>query len=143
MNGKQSNTSKRPSPTGREIKASQRSATFDYIVCGAGTSGPVVAARFAANTAVNVLLLEAGGSDDSDFIQNPENWFKTLGTEFDWGFKAKANSKLNGRAIPYSMGKVLRGGRLKMCLLSHADIKLTGTFLLPNPEKIRESISLS
>ena len=33
--------------------------TFDYIVCGAGTSGCVVAMRLAANLKTQVLLLEA------------------------------------------------------------------------------------
>ena len=34
----------------------------------------------------------------------------TLGSELDWGFKAQPNPDLNGRAIGYSMGKVLEGG---------------------------------
>src|SRR5215475_6232682 len=34
----------------------------------------------------------------------------TLGSDFDWGFVAEPNPNLNGRAIPYSMGKVLGGG---------------------------------
>jgi choline dehydrogenase-like flavoprotein len=34
----------------------------------------------------------------------------TLGSELDWGFVAEPNPHLNGRAIPYSMGKVLGGG---------------------------------
>ena len=83
---------------------------FDYIVCGAGTSGSVVAARLAANPNVRVLLLEAGGSDEVDVIADPNRWPMTLGSELDWGFVAEPNPHLNGRAIPYSMGKVLGGG---------------------------------
>ena len=83
---------------------------FDYIVCGAGTSGSVVAARLAANPNVCVLLLEAGGSDEADVIADPNRWPMTLGSELDWGFVAEPNPHLNGRAIPYSMGKVLGGG---------------------------------
>jgi choline dehydrogenase len=84
--------------------------TFDYIVCGAGTSGCVVAARLAADLNTNVLLLEAGGSDDSELVTNPNLWPITLGSDLDWGFVAEPNPKLNGRAIRYSMGKVLGGG---------------------------------
>ena len=83
---------------------------FDFIVCGAGTSGSVIAGRLAANPDVNVLLLEAGGSDELDLVMDPNNWVRAIGSELDWGFVAAPNSQLNGRAIPYSMGKGLGGG---------------------------------
>ena len=98
------------------VRANQRRLTseigtkFDYIICGAGTSGSVVAARLAANPNVKVLLLEAGGSDEADVIADPNRWPMTLGSELDWGFVAEPNPRLNGRAISYSMGKVLGGG---------------------------------
>ena len=90
--------------------ASQIRTRFDYIVCGAGTSGSVVAGRLAANPAVKVLLLEAGGTDELELVMNPNHWVRTLGSEVDWGFVAEPNPHLNERAIPYSMGKVLGGG---------------------------------
>jgi choline dehydrogenase len=83
---------------------------FDIIVCGAGTSGSVIAGRLAADPDLKVLLLEAGGSDELDLVMDPSLWLRTLGSELDWGFVAAPNSQLNGRAIPYSMGKVLGGG---------------------------------
>jgi choline dehydrogenase len=83
---------------------------FDYIVCGAGTAGCVVAARLAADPQTRVLVLEAGGSDETDLVTNPNNWPKAFGTSLHWNFVAEANPYLNGRAIPYSMGKVLGGG---------------------------------
>jgi choline dehydrogenase len=90
--------------------ASDIARKFDYIVCGAGTSGSVVAARLAIDPDVSILVLEAGGSDETDAVMNPNRWPTTLGTELDWGFVAEPNPRLNGRAIPYAMGRVLGGG---------------------------------
>ncbi|KFI06391.1 GMC family oxidoreductase [Massilia sp. BSC265] len=83
---------------------------YDFIVCGAGSSGSVVAARLAENPGVHVLLLEAGGSDQVASVIEPGQWPLNLGTERDWGFRAEPNAHLNGRAIPMNMGKVLGGG---------------------------------
>ena len=89
---------------------SQLKPHYDFIVCGSGSSGSVVAGRLAENPDVEVLLLEAGGSDATDLVTNPNRWPMTFGSELDWGFVAEPNPHLNGRAIPYSMGKVLGGG---------------------------------
>jgi choline dehydrogenase-like flavoprotein len=70
----------------------------------------VVARRLAENPDVSVLLLEAGGDDDVPEVMRAEQWPLNLGSERDWNFAAEPNPHLNGRAIPYSMGKVLGGG---------------------------------
>jgi choline dehydrogenase len=85
-------------------------ATYDFIVCGAGSSGAVVARRLAENPDVSVLLLEAGGSDSVPEVEMPAAWPLNLGSARDWAFTALPNPHLNGRAIPMSMGKVLGGG---------------------------------
>lgn len=90
--------------------ASSLKAEYDVIICGAGTSGSVIARRSAENPNVNVLLLEAGGRDDVAAITDPALWPTNLGTERDWGFTAQPNPLLNGRAMSAAMGKVLGGG---------------------------------
>lgn len=84
--------------------------TYDVIVCGAGSSGSVVARRLADNPAVSVLLVEAGGTDQVPSVTAAGQWPSNLGSERDWGFTATPSAHVNGRAVPLSMGRVLGGG---------------------------------
>ena len=93
----------------RKLRSSLKSQ-YDFIVCGSGSSGSVVARRLAENPDVSVLLLEAGGSDDMPSVTESIRWFENLGTERDWNFVAQPNPHLKGRSIPLNMGKVLGGG---------------------------------
>lgn len=83
---------------------------FDFIVCGAGSSGSVVAARLAECGGARVLLLEAGESDDADSVREPAQWPLNLGSSRDWGFVGQPAAHLEGRQLPLSMGKGLGGG---------------------------------
>ena len=84
--------------------------SYDFIVCGSGSSGSVVARRLAENPDVTVLLLEAGVSDEVPAVMDPAQWPLNLDSERAWQFTAVPNPHLNRRAIPYAMGKVLGGG---------------------------------
>ncbi len=89
---------------------SELKSQYDFIVCGSGSSGSVIARRIAENPDVSVLLLEAGGSDDLPAVTEANQWPFNIGSERDWSFHSQPNPRVNGRSIPFSMGKVLGGG---------------------------------
>ena len=90
--------------------ASALKPQYDFVVGGSGSSGSVVARRLAENPDVSVLLLEAGGDDDIPSVMQAIQWPANIGSETDWGFQGQPNPRVNGRSIPFSMGKVLGGG---------------------------------
>jgi len=90
--------------------SSEMKSQYDFIICGSGSSGSVMARRLAENPQLSVLLIEAGGEDNVPSVNHPGQWFLNLGSERDWNFRAEPSSHLNGRAIPMNMGKVLGGG---------------------------------
>ena len=90
--------------------ASELKPSYDFIVCGSGSSGSVVSRRLAENPDLSVLLLEAGGHDDLPSISDGRQWASNIKTERDWNFQTRPNPNLNGRTDSLAAGKVLGGG---------------------------------
>ena len=88
----------------------KKDQTFDYILVGAGASGCVLANRLSANSQLNVLLLEAGASDDDERIHSMNGFVQLWGSEFDWALMTEPQTALSGRQIVINQGKALGGG---------------------------------
>lgn len=83
--------------------------TYDYIVVGAGSAGCVLASRLSEDPTIQVLLLEAGGSDSDLRITTPGLMGTLWRTEFDWAYKTAPQSALDGREMYWPRGRVLGG----------------------------------
>jgi choline dehydrogenase-like flavoprotein len=85
-------------------------ADYDYIVIGAGSAGCVLANRLTASGTERLLLLEAGGSDGSPWIQVPIGYGRTFNDpRFNWMYQAEPDPTLDNRSQFWPRGKVLGG----------------------------------
>jgi choline dehydrogenase len=85
--------------------------TFDYIIVGAGSAGCVLANRLSADPKARVLLLEAGGKDNSVLIRMPAGVGALISqrTKFNWYFETEGQTNLMNRKLYWPRGKVLGG----------------------------------
>ena len=83
---------------------------YDYIIVGAGTAGCVLANRLTECGKYTVLLLEAGGSDRSIWIQMPIGYGRTFfDKRINWMYDTEPVEALGGRRSYWPRGKVIGG----------------------------------
>ena len=81
---------------------------WDYIVVGGGSAGCIVAARLAEMTEANILLLEAGRSDEADPLALQMSRLDDQDSSYDWGYVAAPVQGKAGR-IKYARAIMLGG----------------------------------
>jgi choline dehydrogenase len=81
---------------------------FDFIVVGAGSAGCVLASRLTEDPGCRVLLLEAGGADDSSSIRIPAFYGRLQDSPFDWADRTVPQAHLNGRRVFVPQGGARR-----------------------------------
>ncbi|WP_176590552.1 GMC family oxidoreductase [Sphingobium sp. EM0848] len=82
----------------------------DYIIVGSGSAGAVVAARLAENPAINVLLIEAGGSNRRMLVDMPAGTLKLMANATsDWMYHVEADTTRGDIEQVWSGGKMLGG----------------------------------
>lgn len=83
---------------------------YDFIIVGAGSAGSIVANRLSESGKFKVLLLEAGGRDDSFWFRIPVGYVKSYyNPKRNWMYYTEAEKNLDGRKIYAPRGKVLGG----------------------------------
>ncbi|KAH7406111.1 hypothetical protein DE146DRAFT_434153 [Phaeosphaeria sp. MPI-PUGE-AT-0046c] len=87
------------------------SKKYDYIICGGGTAGLVIAARLTEDPNVTVGVLEAGGNGLDDLLIDGPNLFLQLFNkpQYDWMYKTVPQEGTLGRTHGWARGKVLGG----------------------------------
>src|SRR6185312_13598686 len=108
----------RPPGTGRRrarardgpgARAAPLTDEYDVVVVGAGSAGSALAGRLSEDPSLNVLLLEAGGSDDVLEVQIPAALYKLWRTRRDWNYTTEPQPGLGGRELFWPRGKMLGG----------------------------------
>lgn len=83
---------------------------FDFIVCGAGSAGCIVAERLSADGRHSVLLIEAGGRDDNLNIKVPLMVVNLINNpDFTWPYLTEPQTHLNGKPQRWTRGRVIGG----------------------------------
>ncbi|KAF2476504.1 alcohol oxidase [Lindgomyces ingoldianus] len=85
--------------------------SYDYVICGGGTAGLVLAARLSEDPNITVGVLEAGENRLNDpLIDAPALYIQTWEKpEYDWCFKTVPQKGTANRVHGWARGKVLGG----------------------------------
>lgn len=85
---------------------------FDYIICGGGSAGSVLAARLSEDPGVSVCLIEAGGRGDGLFVRAPALVAAMVSGRpkiNNWAYHTTPQPGLNGRRGFQPRGRALGG----------------------------------
>jgi len=83
---------------------------YDFIICGGGTAGLVIANRLSENTDVSVAVIEAG-----DLVFNNKNvsdvdgYGLSFGTAIDWQYESTPQAYAGNKSQTMRAGKALGG----------------------------------
>jgi len=84
--------------------------TYDYIIVGSGSAGSILANRLSACGQHQVLVLEAGGKDNSLLFRIPVGFARLYyNPTYNWMYNTVPQPHLGGRSLYAPRGKVQGG----------------------------------
>jgi len=96
------------------------SEPYDYVICGGGLAGCVLAERLSQDDSKKILVLEAGRPDYNNFkIRVPGGVLRLFRSKYDWQHESWGEKHCNGRNIFLQRGKVLGGSSCTNVCLHH------------------------
>lgn len=97
---------------------------YDYIICGGGVAGCILARRLSENNPDSkILLLEAGkAKQNSASVQIPAKVVSTFNSDIDWSYSSTGSQHCNGKNIFIPRGKTLGGSScINVMLVNRGD----------------------
>ena len=97
---------------------------FDLVIVGAGSAGSIVAGRLAERTNLNILVLEAGGSDFRPDIKVPIGYgMSFFNPAVNWCYSSLPQKALKSRTLYVPRGKVIGGSGSINAMVYHRGLK--------------------
>lgn len=85
--------------------------TYDYIICGGGTSGCIVAARLTEDPTIKVLVLERGKTNKGDAAsEQPLMYLANMANGNTHHHTSEPAEHNDNKRVPVPVGNILGGG---------------------------------
>jgi len=86
-------------------------ASYDYVICGGGTAGPVLESRLTEVPSISVAVIEAGIDRSNDTNVLAPGLLTALygDPDYDWIYETTPQPHANGRLIGQPRGTQLGG----------------------------------
>ncbi|KAH9862368.1 hypothetical protein J1614_011022 [Plenodomus biglobosus] len=92
------------------VDSAESDEVYDYIICGGGTAGCVIAGRLADDLDARILILEAG-PDNAELanVHMAGGWSQNFDSETDWNISTEPMPTVDNRQVKVSRGRFLGG----------------------------------
>jgi len=101
------------------VQEAQKAKSYDFIICGGGTAGCVIASRLSEDPNTSVLVLEAGGNNNALEVKAPGAFTKNFRTERDWDYTTTPQANVLNKEMQWPRGKLIGGSSSINAMMYH------------------------